>query len=421
MQNNSHGGSHNRSHSGGQSRFRSGGGRPFNARPRFHKPSFKRSPRKEQNIDISKFVNKAVITETVEHFVPEHAFADFAVDERIKRNIAAKGYTTPTPIQDRSIPHILRGSDIVGIANTGTGKTGAFLIPLLNKVLQVRGERVLIMVPTRELAIQIEDEFRGFAKNLGVFSACCVGGANINPQMAALRRNPAFVIGTPGRLKDLMERKSLVLAPFRTVVLDEADRMLDMGFIADMRFILSHMQKERHTLFFSATLSREIEALIGSFLKEPVRVSVKTGDTAKNVEQDVVHVAAGKNKLDVLHDLLIQPGFSKVLVFGRTKHGVEKLSNLLEKRGFKAASIHGNKTHSKRQKALGLFKGSGVQVLVATDVAARGLDIAGVSHVINYDLPSTYEDYVHRIGRTGRGGAKGKALTLIEPHEARRR
>ena len=275
------------------------------------------------------------------------------------------------------------------------------------------------MVPTRELAIQIEEEFRAFAKGLGSYSVCCVGGANINPQIAALRRRPAFVIGTPGRLKDLMERKVLDLSPFRTVVLDEADRMLDMGFREDMRFILSHMQKERHTLFFSATLSPEIEALIGSFLKEPVRISVKTGDTARNVDQDVVHVEAGKQKIDVLHELLIQPEFSKVLVFGRTKHGVEKLSKLLEKRGFKAESIHGNKTHQKRQKALGLFKDNRVQVLCATDVAARGLDIAGVSHVINYDLPTTYDDYVHRIGRTGRGDAKGKALTLVEPHEAR--
>ena len=422
MYSHSHSNSHSRRPSGGSPQFRK---RTFGGRPSYpsSRPPFNRNRsggKKQNTIDISKFVNKAVITESVEHFVPEHRFEDFQVDERIKRNIIAKGYTTPTPIQDRTIPHILRNQDVVGIANTGTGKTGAFLIPLLHKVLQKAGERVLIMVPTRELAIQIEEEFRGFAKGLGMYSVCCVGGANIYPQITTLRRRPAFVIGTPGRLKDLMERKALDLSGFRTVVLDEADRMLDMGFIQDMRFILSHMQKERHTLFFSATLSHEIEALIGSFLKEPVRVSVKTGDTSKNVDQDVVHVEGGKTKVDVLHDLLIQPGFSKVLIFGRTKHGVEKLSKLLEKRCFKAESIHGNKTHGKRQKALGLFKDNRVQILVATDVAARGLDISGISHVINYDLPSTYEDYVHRIGRTGRGDAKGKALTLVEPHERKR-
>ncbi len=338
---------------------------------------------------------------------------DFEIDPRIKHNIGAKGYTTPTPIQDQAIPHILTGRDIVGIANTGTGKTGAFLIPLLDKVVKDRSQRILIMVPTRELALQIEEEYRGFAAGSGFLSVCAVGGAAIGPQIRRMRENPYFVIGTPGRLKDLIERRVLDLSQFRTVVLDEADRMLDMGFIHDMREILAHMPKERHTLFFSATLSREIENLIGAFLKDPIRISVKTGDTAKTVEQDIVRIN-GKNKIDVLHDLLAQPEFDKVLIFGRTKHGVEKLSKMLVERGFKAASIHGNKTQSHRQRALGAFKQDQIQILVATDVAARGIDVAGVSHVINYDLPTTYEDYVHRIGRTGRAGKRGKALTFIE-------
>lgn len=388
-----------------------------------NRPAFRtnRYSRPETRFDISKFISKAVITESVENFVPEHRFTDFQIDERLKGNIIKKGYDTPTPIQDRSIPHILRGSDIVGIANTGTGKTGAFLIPLVNKVLLNPAERILIMVPTRELAIQIGDELRGFTTALRIYSAICVGGAGIGPQIGDLRRKPNFVIGTPGRLKDLMERKALTLSDFGTVVLDEADRMLDMGFINDMKFIMSHMKSERHTLFFSATLSSDIERLIGSFLKEPVRVSVKTRDTSKNVDQDVVRVPAGGSKVDILHDLLVQPEFSKVLVFGRTKHGVEKLSKVLEQRGFKAESIHGNKTHGKRQKALGLFKQGNVQILVATDVAARGLDITDVSHVINYELPTTYDDYVHRIGRTGRAGKTGKALTFVEhDHEKRR-
>jgi ATP-dependent RNA helicase RhlE len=373
-----------------------------------------RGKRPEIKLDVSKFINKAVITERTDHFVPEHRFEDFAVAPELKKNIIAKGYVQPTPIQDRAIPHMLRGADVVGIANTGTGKTAAFLIPLIDKVLRNRSERVLIMVPTRELATQIADEFRGFTVGMRLFSVSCIGGASINNQITLLRRNPNFVIGTPGRLKDLLERKVLNLSGFKTVVLDEADRMLDMGFINDMRTILSHVAPVRHTLFFSATISHEVEKLIKDFLKDPVRISVKTGDTSKDVEQDVVRVPAGKHKLDVLHDLLIQPEFNKVLVFGRTKHGVEKLSKMLVQRGFKAESIHGNKTQNGRQKALDLFKKDHVQVLVATDVAARGLDISGVSHVINYDLPATEEDYIHRIGRTGRAGKKGKALTFVE-------
>jgi superfamily II DNA/RNA helicase len=347
-------------------------------------------------------------------YVPTHNFADFEIDARIKGNIEKRGYVTPTPIQDEAIPQILQGRDIVGIANTGTGKTGAFLIPLLDKVVKNRNERILIIVPTRELALQIEDEFHGFAANSGFNSVSAVGGANITPQIRMLRQDPYFVIGTPGRLKDLMERRVLDLSKFSTVVLDEADRMLDMGFIADMKLIMSRMSPKRHTLFFSATLSREIEALIGSFLNNPVRVSVKTRDTAGSVHQDIVRVVSGKSKIDTLHDLLSKPDFNKVLVFGRTKHGVEKLSQVLQQRGVSAESIHGNKRQNQRQKALSLFKNNQLQVLVATDVAARGIDVADVSHVINYDAPTTYEDYVHRIGRTGRAGKRGSALTFVD-------
>jgi len=386
-------------------------GRPLNRSQVRGRPQ--RSAHKGQHIDFSRFVNKAIITEAQEIYTPEHRFEDFAITEHLKKNITAKGYVVPTPIQDKAIPHVLLGHDVVGIANTGTGKTAAFLIPLINKVLGDRKQKVLIMVPTRELAQQIEEEYWGFASHMRIGAVTCVGGANINKQIAGLRRHPNFVIGTPGRLKDLMERRALNLSDFATVVLDEADRMLDMGFIHDMKFILSHMLKDRHTLFFSATLSREIESLIGAFLSNPVRISVKTSDTAEGVEQDIVRTN-GKHKLDVLHDLLTKPEFSKVLVFGRTKHGVEKLSKLLAERGFKADSIHGNKAQNKREKALGLFRDSRIQVLCATDVAARGIDIADVSHVINYDIPTTYEDYVHRIGRTGRAGKRGKALTFID-------
>jgi ATP-dependent RNA helicase RhlE len=391
-----------------------GGGRPsFGGRGRFVRHGGRNF--KGQHIDVSKFINKAIITEEVAVFKPEHNFTDFKIDERLKQNILKKGYTLPTPIQDRAIPHVLNGSDIVGIANTGTGKTAAFLIPLIDKVLKnPEKESILIVVPTRELATQIEDEFKGFSTGLKLFSVVCVGGTGMSKQMRELRYHNHFIIGTPGRLKDLIERKCLDLSKFRTVVLDEADRMLDMGFINDMKFMMAKMPKERHTLFFSATMSREIEVLIKDFLKNPVSISVKTGDTAQSVHQDIVRIEKGKNKIDVLHDLLISNDFNKVLVFGKTKHGVEKLSKELLHRGFKAESIHGNKNQNKRQTALTMFKSGKLQVLVATDVAARGIDVSDVSHVINYDIPATYEDYVHRIGRTGRGGKKGKALTFIE-------
>lgn len=341
-------------------------------------------------------------------------FADFLIDEKLKSNIIKKGYVAPTPIQDKAIPQVLLGRDLVGIANTGTGKTAAFLIPLIDKIIKNRNENVLIVVPTRELATQIEDEFNGFSYGTRIYAVCCVGGAYIGRQMNLLRRPHNIIIGTPGRIKDLMERRAIDLGRFNTVVLDEADRMLDMGFIHDMKFMMAKMPKDRQTLFFSATMSREIEVLIKDFLTDPVSISVKTGDTAKSVDQDIVKVAKGQEKIDVLHDLLMQDDFTKVLIFGKTKHGVEKLSRSLQDRGFKAESIHGDKPQGRRQRSLNMFKDGVSKVLVATDVAARGIDVSDISHVINYDLPATYEDYVHRIGRTGRGGKKGKALTFVD-------
>jgi superfamily II DNA/RNA helicase len=364
------------------------------------------------NIHFSKFINKAVITEEVTKYIPEHLFKDFAIDERLKNNIISKGYIEPTPVQDKIIPHVLRGSDVVGIANTGTGKTAAFLIPLIQKVILNPKEEILVVVPTRELAQQIEEELTSFTTGLKIFSVCCVGGAPIGRQISSLKYWNNFVIGTPGRLKDLVNRGVLHLAPFSTIVLDEADRMLDMGFIADMKLIMSKMSEKRHTLFFSATMSPEVERLVKEFLKTPVTISVKTGDTSKSVDQDVVRVN-GRERIEVLHELLDNPELSKVLIFGRTKHGVERLSKTLEQRGFKADSIHGDKNQSARQRALSKFKDDHIKILVATDVAARGLDIPDVTHVINYDLPATYDDYIHRIGRTGRANKKGKALTFI--------
>jgi len=371
-----------------------------------------RSIRGGQFSDVTKFVNKATPIAEIKPYQAVNSFVSFPISEHIKKNIVKVGYSELTPIQDQSIPHVLNGRDIVGIANTGTGKTAAFIIPLLDKVLKDKQQNVLIIAPTRELAIQINQELIRFAFGLHIFSVCAVGGMPIFRQIKELQRGYNFIIGTPGRIKDLTDRKKLQLKDFQTIVLDESDRMLDMGFINDMRFLISAMPKEHQTLFFSATLTPAVKKVINDFLNNPVNISVKTSDTASGVDQDIIYVK-NKTKIQLLNELLIKPEFNKVLIFGRTKVGVERLSNLLSKNGLKVKSIHGNKNHSQRQQALKAFKTNIVNVLVATDVAARGLDIPNVSHVINYELPSSYEDYIHRIGRTGRGGKKGKALTFI--------
>lgn len=358
------------------------------------------------------FVRKATdVVETPNESV--NSFSDFPLNATVRKNILAYGYDKPTAIQDQAILPILEGRDLVGIADTGTGKTAAFLLPLITKVSKDRNQKVLIVTPTRELAAQIRDDFKLFSSGLGVFSVLCIGGASLNIQARGLSRQPNFVIGTPGRLMDLERRRILNLGHYGSVVLDEVDRMLDMGFFHDVRHIISFLPKNRQSLFFSATLPRETKTVMQSFLTDPVTVSVKTGATPQNVDQDVIRTR-GKNKLEVLHELLIKKEFRKVLVFGRTKWGVNKLEASLTKRGFKAAAIHGNKSQRQRSRALKMLKNNEVQVLLATDVASRGLDIENVTHVINYDVPGTYDDYVHRIGRTGRMGKKGVALTFVD-------
>jgi ATP-dependent RNA helicase RhlE len=349
-----------------------------------------------------------------EEYVPTHTFEDFQIATQLKYNIRDKNYTAPTPIQDQCIPAIISGKDLIGIANTGTGKTAAFLIPLIDKAFKKKTERVIIITPTRELAEQINEEFRCFAKSMGVYSALCIGGKNMYLQIKDLKRNPNFVIGTPGRIRDLIKQKVLFLNQFNNVVLDETDRMVDIGFIEEIKFFISLLPKERQSLFFSATIAPKVQSILRDFVYNPVTVSVKQQETAENVRQDVVHVSNGYKKVDQLHQLLIQEGFDKVLIFGNTKWGVQRLSDELVKRGFRAGAIHGDKRQNQRQQILNQFKRSEIQILLATDVASRGLDINDVSHVINYDLPESYDDYVHRIGRTGRANKKGVALTFIE-------
>ncbi len=343
----------------------------------------------------------------------EHQFSDFNIQKELKDNIARRGYVDPTPIQDQIIPHILTGRDAVGIANTGTGKTAAFLIPLLNKILKNRDERALIIAPTRELAIQVRNELRAFSEGLNIYSTVCIGGSSIVRQIDSLRRKPEFVIGTPGRIKDLNQRKKLKFDQFNNIVLDEVDRMLDMGFVHEIRAIIDRLPAGRQSLFFSATMTNRVKEIMSGFLTDPVHISVKTRDTSANVNQQIVKIK-GRSKIEVLHDLLRTNDFDKVLVFGRTKRGAENLSRKLQKRGLRVGAIHGNKSQGQRQRVLEQFKRDQLQALVATDVVARGLDIDNVTHVINYDLPESHETYIHRIGRTGRADQTGTALTFIE-------
>lgn len=349
-----------------------------------------------------------------EKYSPEHTFEDFQISRQLKQNVISKGYKEPTPIQDQAIPAILQGKDLIGIANTGTGKTAAFLIPLIDKVSKSNTEKVLIVTPTRELAEQIDNEFRDFTRGLGLFSTLCIGGKNMHTQIAQLRRNSTFVVGTPGRLRDLIKRHVLDLSHFNNVVLDETDRMVDIGFIEEIKYFISLLPKQRQSLFFSATLAPKIKDILQTFVADPVTVSVKKQEVAVNITQDLVRVPHGKTKIDHLHELLAKQDFLKVLIFGNTKWGVQKLTDELVKRGFNAGAIHGNKSQGQRQAVLAKFKTNRLKILIATDVAARGLDISDVSHVINYEIPDTKDDYTHRIGRTGRANKKGIALTFVD-------
>jgi ATP-dependent RNA helicase RhlE len=342
----------------------------------------------------------------------KNKFSDFILNERLSKNIADHRFDAPTPIQDQAIPEILSGRDVVGVANTGTGKTAAFLIPLINKVCLNRNSKVLIIAPTRELAVQIEEEFRSFSQGLGIYSVICIGGVSIRGQINKLQRNPHFVIGTPGRLLDLENQRKINFNRFNSIVLDEVDRMLDMGFINDMEKIISKLPKDRQSLFFSATLDGEVKRVMGKFIFNPVMISVKTADASTNVHQDVIELK-GRNKSDALCELLDKKEVSKTLVFMRTKRSADALHRSLSKIGFQSAVLHGNKTQNQRQRSLEQFRHGKVSVLIATDVASRGIDVDDISHVINYDLPESYKAYIHRIGRTGRADKKGIALTFV--------
>jgi ATP-dependent RNA helicase RhlE len=385
-----------------------------NSRSRFAPHKRRGNGPKKSNIHFSRYINKAVAKEDDIPYVPTHTFDTFGLSQRTASTLNYLGFTQPSAIQDQSIPPALAGKDIIGLANTGTGKTAAFLLPIIEKLNNNPViASVLILAPTRELAQQIDAEFRRFSAGQRLYSTLVVGGANINRQIQQIKRGPHLIIGTPGRVKDLIDRRILRLQNVNTFVLDEADRMCDMGFEKDIRIIESELPKDRQTFCFSATMTDSIKLIVQQFMRNPETISVIKNQTNDHIEQDVVHARDKAHKIELLTELLQQPEFEKVIVFGETKYGVQRLADNLTNNNLPAAAIHGNKSQSQRERALKSFKTNQVNILVATDVAARGIDVDGVSHVINFDPPQVYDDYVHRIGRTGRAGKTGKALTFI--------
>jgi ATP-dependent RNA helicase RhlE len=374
-----------------------------------------RPAKKASTLDPSLLVKEADHSVVEKVFKSDRLVKDLPISEKLRYNLAEKGYTRPTEIQDRTLETLMEGRDLLGIAQTGTGKTGAFLVPIIEQLLMKKvSPFALVVVPTRELALQVEEEFKSMSKGMGLFSACFIGGTNLNRDLQTLRRNIHVVIATPGRLLDLTDRKAIDLGKFKTLVLDEFDRMLDMGFIRDVNRILDGMKQRNHTMMFSATLDKSQQSMINNILKNHETVKVSSGKSSGDgIDQEVIRLKQGEDKFKVLQEMLSGQDFKKVLLFEETKHRVSRLCVKLNKSGIKADQIHGNKSQNARQNALKAFKQGRVQVLVATDVASRGLDVSDISHVINYQVPQTHDSYIHRIGRTGRAGKIGKAYTFV--------
>ncbi|NMG43090.1 DEAD/DEAH box helicase [Aromatoleum toluvorans] len=353
----------------------------------------------------------------------EVSFASLGLAEPLLRAISESGYTQPTPIQAQAIPLVLAGGDLLAAAQTGTGKTAGFTLPLLHRLSTTSAAvkpgrpRCLILTPTRELAAQVEESVQTYGKHLPLTSMVMFGGVNINPQIAALKKRVDILVATPGRLLDHAGQKTIDLSGVEILVLDEADRMLDMGFIRDIRKVLALLPKQRQNLLFSATFSDEIRSLANGLLNNPGCVEVARRNTTTELVEQSVYLVPQKQKRDLLVHLVKEHDWHQVLVFTRTKHGANRLAEYLGKHGIPAAAIHGNKSQSARTKALSQFKDNSLPVLVATDIAARGLDIDQLPQVVNFELPNVPEDYVHRIGRTGRAGATGKAISLVDGEE----
>ena len=367
-----------------------------------------------KSLNPNLFIKKAEMQEE-KKYKSSQLIQDLPVNQRIIANLLKKGYKTPTEIQDKTIEALLSGRNLMGLAQTGTGKTGAFLIPIINNLLEQKPMfQVLIVSPTRELAMQIDSEFKSIANGLNLSSTCLIGGTSVQRDVNNLRRPSHIIIGTPGRIADMVRQRALNLPKFNILVLDEFDRLLDMGFSIEIQKLVDGMNNRKQTILFSATEEKGQKQLIANLLDNPFEVRVRAENiSADTIDQDIVRVKDGEKKMDVLLSMVRDKSFEKVLVFAETKRWVTRICRDLRNAGIKADEIHGNKSQNYRINALDSFKNKKIQVLVATDVAARGLDISNVSHVINYQQPKNMDSYIHRIGRTGRAGESGKAFTFI--------
>ena len=397
-----------RKHNGRQ--FTSGAGK----RKSYNHPVRNKKSKKSSLLDPDSLLKEAHDFKE-NNYVASRSFNQMPIDNHLKAALNKKGYVYPTEIQDKTLEKLIEGHNLLGIAQSGTGKTGAFLIPIIhNMIRDAHSMKTLVVVPTRELAVQIEQEFKSMTKGLGLFSACFIGGININSDLNKLRRNVHLIAGTPGRLLDLENRKVLNLRSFAILILDEFDRMLDMGFVDDVMHITNSMHSRKQTLLFSATEDKSQQSLISKLLYNPEEVKVSSrGTSGCYIEQKILRVKNNEEKFRILLDMIQHEDFEKVLVFAETKRLVDTVYMKLKKSGIRVDHIHGDKSQNKRQTALNNFKKGNIQVLVATDVAARGIDVSDITHVINYQLPQTIENYIHRIGRTGRAGKSGKALTFV--------
>lgn len=366
------------------------------------------------------------VVEAVDGKSPLPSFTDLGLMPELLRAVEDAGYTNPTPIQQQAIPLALKGRDIIGLAQTGTGKTAGFTLPIIQRLLEeghghvqtgAHQVRVLVLTPTRELCVQVEESFRKYGKHTTLRVAPIYGGVGVEPQTKVLRQGVDVIVATPGRLLDHMERQNVVFDELEVLVLDEADRMLDMGFAPQLNRIVAEVPRFRQTLLFSATMPPEVEALARKYLRKPMVVQVGRRSSAASTVTHAVYPVPRDKKTDLLAELLIQKGMDSVLIFSRTKHGADKVVRHLSTKGISATAMHADKSQGERTRALEDFKSGKVRVLVATDIAQRGLDISGISHVINYDVPQQAEDYVHRIGRTGRAAATGDAFTFMAPDE----
>lgn len=381
---------------------------------RSRKPLSKVNKRQSSISDFSKLV-KTASEQITPAYQADRSFNNMPLSDSLKRNLGTKGYVKPSQIQNDTLESLLAGKNLIGVASTGSGKTAAFLLPVIEQLLKSpKANTALIVVPTRELALQIEEEFRSLTQKMSLYCASFIGGTKIGKDLRKLQQRNHVIIATPGRLKDLVNQRALTLEAFKMLILDEFDRMLDMGFVNEIRSIVKAMTNRKQTMLFSATLEANQKSIIDEIVRNPEIVKVDDGEsTNSRIDEDIIEVPEGADKMQMLIDLLSGNGFSKVLLFTETKRWADRVHKRLNQIGVKADTIHGNKSQNYRNAALTKFKSGGIQVLVATDVASRGIDVNDVTHVINYQLPLTYQSYIHRVGRTGRGGRSGKAFTFV--------